>query len=391
MTTCSMIKDCLSLKSEIKLFEFEKSTLNLLIAAICGFFLLSYLYGIVNFLMYHHSAYNVTRDYPWGLLMVMYEFFVGLAMGLGMLGASILFFNLTSLRFLAKRAILFGLLSLVSGFSVFLFEIGHPITMVIYVALSGNFTSTLFWLGVFYPLFMFFSVLTFLGMGRKYEKLFALGTLVFALCSIMTAGSIFGFLNSTAFANGIYYPIQFVLSSIAMGILFLFLLLGVQGKSDNTSSALILLGKILGGITALLLIMSISRYLVGIYGELPERVEPIKYIYGTSRYMVWELFFALLLPLIILVLSKNYVRWLSFISVPALIGYFVSRYNLVDGLQLYPKLTLKTGEYQAVKTLITHYMPSITEIALSLGGLGVAIMCYYLAEKVFDLDVSKSA
>lgn len=391
MTTFSMLKDYMPLRNEIKLFEFEKSTLNLVIAAVCGFFLLSYLYGIVNFLMYHHSAYNVTRDYPWGLLMVMYEFFVGLAMGLGMLGASILFFNLTPLRFLARRTILFGLLSLISGFSVFLFEIGHPITMVIYVALSGNFTSTLFWLGVFYPLFMLFSVLTFLGIGSKYEKAFALGLFVFALCSIMTAGSIFGFLNSTAFANGIYYPIQFVLSSIAMGILFLFLIAGVQNKSEKASSALILLGKFLGAITALLLIMSISRYLVGVYGGLPERVEPISYIYSSSRYILWELFFALLLPLIVLVVSKNYVKWLTLISVPALIGYFVSRYNLVDGLQLYPKLTLKTGEYQAVKTLITHYVPSMTEIALSLGGLGVAIMCYYIAEKVFNLDATEGS
>ena len=384
MSTCSL-KEYISLKNEIKLFEFEKNTLNLAIFALCGFFLASYLYGIVNFLMYHHAAYNVTRTYPWGLLMVMYEFFVGLAMGLGILGASILVFNVEPLRFLAKRIILFGFLSLISGFSVFLFEIGHPITMVIYVALSGNVTSTLFWLGVFYPLYMVFSVLTFVNIGRNYEKMFAIGTLIFALCSIMTAGSIFGFLNSTAYANGIYYPIQFVLSGIAMGILFMFLILGIQGKLEASTGFNIMINA-LGIITALLALMSVSRYLVGIYGSLPERVEPITYIYTSSRYLVWELLLGLIVPFIVVTLFKNREKWLAFVAVPALIGYFFSRYNLVDGLQLYPKLTLKTGEYQAVKTLLTQYTPSLTEIALSIGGLGVAILCYYVAEKVFNLD-----
>jgi molybdopterin-containing oxidoreductase family membrane subunit len=377
-------KSYLPLKSEINLFNVEKNPITLVIMAFTALFLAMYLYGIINFFMHGHDAYNVTRQFPWGLLMVMYEFFVGLAMGLGILGASIVAFDIKPLRFLAKRALLFGLLSLFAGFSVFLFEIGHPVRMVIYVAISGNLSSTLFWLGVFYPLFMLFSVLAFVNVGRKNEKIMATLALVFAICSIMTAGSIFGFLNSTPFANGIYYPIQFLLSSVAMGIFLLLLWYGIN-KTGKTQDFDVMI-KLLGVIISILLLMSISRFLVGVYGNLPERALPIAYIYSSSNFLIWELFFGLVAPLLIILFASNKKQWLYIAAVPALVGYFFSRYNLIEGLQLYPKLMEKTREYQEAVTMITSYIPSLVEISLSIGGIGVAIVLYYVSNRVLELD-----
>lgn len=378
------LKNYLPLRSEINLFGVEKNPITLLIMALTVLFLAMYAYGIVNFFMHGHEGYNVTRQFPWGLLMVMYEFFVGLAMGLGIVGAGIIAFDIKPMRFLAKRALLFGLLSLFAGFSVFLFEIGHPIRMVIYVAISGNMESTLFWLGVFYPLFMLFSVLSFVNIGKKHEKLMAAMALLFAICSIMTAGSIFGFLNSTPFANGIYYPIQFLLSSVAMGMFFLLLWYGINKNIEKMNTELII--KLLGTVVGILLIMSISRYLVGIYSAMPARAEPVAYIYGSTNYLVWELFFAMVLPLLIIFFASNKAKWLSLAAIPALVGYFFSRYNLVEGLQLYPKLMQKTREYQEAAAMITGYVPSFTEVALSLGGIGVAIVLYYVSNRVLELD-----
>jgi len=42
-------------------------------------------------------------------------------------------------------------------------------------------------------------------------------------------------------------------------------------------------------------------------------------------------------------------------------------------------------EYQVPPTFI-EYMPSFAEIGVSIGGIGVCFVMYYLAEKLFNLD-----
>ena len=139
------INDYIPFKENIS-FNFEKTPVTLALAGVTIGLILFYLYGVVNFFAHGHHAYNVTREHPWGFLVASYEFFVAIAMGSIVVAASGIFFDIKVIQPLKKRLLIFGLLSLFAGFTAFLFEVGHPVTMVIYTALSGNVTSALFWL-----------------------------------------------------------------------------------------------------------------------------------------------------------------------------------------------------------------------------------------------------
>jgi len=49
---------------------------------------------------------------------------------------------------------------------------------------------------------------------------------------------------------------------------------------------------------------------------------------------------------------------------------------------------MKTREYQLPPEWI-HYFPSSTEIFISLGGLGIVFLLYYVGTKLFNLDADE--
>ena len=72
-------------------------------------------------------------------------------------------------------------------------------------------------------------------------------------------------------------------------------------------------------------------------------------------------------------------------SIIGMVGIFFMRYNLVHDTQLKPLQMLKKSEYQLAPTWV-HYFPSSAEIMISLGGLGLCILLYYVGTKAFNLD-----
>ena len=381
------LNDYLPLKENISL-GFEKTPVTIALAGITIALILFYLYGVVNFFAHGHHAYNVTREHPWGFLVASYEFFVAVAMGSIVTAASGIFFEIEVIKPLIKRLLVFGLLSLFAGFTAFLFEVGHPVTMVIYTALSGNGTSALFWLGVFYPMFMLFTMLTFISYAEKVgpTKLFALFAIIFANSSVLTAGSIFGLLNTRLFSSGIFYQIEFMATAILGGI-FLLTLITVMFKRDEFIEAVVALKKVSIAILSLLLIMYIVRYLTGIYGSVPGKVEAIQHIYHSTNFIVFELGLGIILPLFVAAFgSHKKIGAFCIASFFGLVGIMFSRINLVEGIQVVPLQTMKIKEYQEVPSLITSYTPSITELGIGVGAIGVFILFMFIAERVLELD-----
>ena len=69
------------------LLGFEKTPRNLLIATITLAFIAMFVIGVAMYVMYGHHVYNVTREHPWGLLIVVYIFFVVSSTGLCIIGS----------------------------------------------------------------------------------------------------------------------------------------------------------------------------------------------------------------------------------------------------------------------------------------------------------------
>jgi len=385
------LNDYLPLKENISL-GFEKTPITMAIAGVTIALILFYLYGVANFFAHGHHAYNVTREHPWGFLVASYEFFVAVAMGSIVTAASGIFFEIEVIKPLIKRLLVFGLLSLFAGFTAFLFEVGHPVTMVIYTALSGNVTSALFWLGVFYPLFMLFTVLTFVSYSKHIgpTKIFALFAIIFANSSVLTAGSIFGLLNTRLFSSGVFFQIEFMATAILGGI-FLLTLITVMFKKESYVEAVVALKKVSIAILSLLLIMYIVRYLTGVYGSVPGKADAIHYIYTSSNFLIFELGLGIVLPLFVAAFgSHKKIGMFCMASFFGLVGIMFSRINLIEGVQVSPLQTMKIKEYQEVPSLITSYTPSMTELGIGLGAIGVFILFMFLADRVLELDEVKA-
>lgn len=369
------------------LLEFKKTPLNIVVFLITLGLVGIYGFGVTEFLKHSHEAYNTTREHPWGFLVSAYEFFVALSMGTIAIASSAIFFNIQALKPLITRMLVFGLLALIAGFSVFLFEIGHPITMVIYTALSGHPTSALFWLGVFYPLTMLFTALTYIAHIRgKDSKFFSMMTLIFANSSILTAGSIFGLLNDNAFATGIFYQIEFIASGILGGIFLFSIIAKFFITTEKFKKGVLFLKSASIALISLLLIMYLVKFLQALYGDVPGKIEVVEHIFASPRFWLFEVLLGLLFPLVVAIWgSKEKIGIFCLASVFGLIGLMAARINVVEAVQIVPKQLMKITEYQVPPSII-KYTPSITEWSIGLGSIGVFILLIYLAESILKLD-----
>jgi molybdopterin-containing oxidoreductase family membrane subunit len=389
MNLISKIKEYLPIKEEIS-FKFEKNGANMLLAGATALLLLLYLYGVFGFLQHGHHAFNTSREHPWGFLVSAYEFFVALSMGTIALASSAIFFQIEAVKPLVKRMLMFGLLALIAGFSVFLFEIGHPITMIIYTALSGHPTSALFWLGVFYPLTMLFVFLTFVSFAKGNEpKLLAMFTLIFANSSILTAGSIFGLLNNNPFSSGIFYQIEFIASGLLGGIFLFSIIAKFFIKTEKFKDGVVLLKKTSIALISLLLIMYFVKYITAVYGNVPGKIEIAEHIMESPSFIIFEVGLGLLFPLLVAIFGdQEKIGRFCLASIFGLIGLMVARVNVVEAVQLVPKQLLKIKEYQLPPSIV-EYSPSAVELSIGIGALGVFVLLIYIAERVLVLDRAK--
>ncbi|WP_294955434.1 NrfD/PsrC family molybdoenzyme membrane anchor subunit [Sulfurovum sp.] len=381
-----MMKDFIPLKENIHI-NLNFSMVGKIVAAASVILIGFYLFGVVNFLEHGHHAYNTTREHPWGFLVSAYEFFVALSMGTIAIATSAIFFDIKALKPLVKRMLVFGLLALIAGFAVFLFEIGHPITMVIYTALSGHPTSALFWLGVFYPLTMLFTAITYvLYVKGKESKVYSMLALIFANSSILTAGSIFGLLNDNAFASGVFYQIEFIASGILGGIFLFSIIAKFFITTKEFEKGVLLLKGASIALISLLLIMYLVKFLQAVYGDVPGKVEIVEHIFASPRFWLFEILLGLVFPLFVAIWgSKEKIGMFCLASVFGLIGLMSARINVVEAVQIVPKQLMKVTEYQLPPSIIS-YTPSMTEWAIGLGAIGIFIFLLFIAESVLKLD-----
>jgi molybdopterin-containing oxidoreductase family membrane subunit len=363
------------------------------LVGLAGIVLLAmYLFGAVTALIHGHHAYGVTRQHPWGLLIVMYIFFVGTSTGLAIIGSFGHIFGIKVYNRFGLRVSLLAIAMLLPGFAIILLEIGHPVTMMIYNMLSPGLTSAIWWMGTLYTFVLVFLIGEFIvGLtgNHKVSRLLGIGGLVADLAAFATLGSIFGYLVARPAVNGPFMPLYFILTAMVAGSFLIFLMYGIKYKNnfpEDIKPMLNTLAKVLGLLLAALLFFDFWYVMTGIYGHLPERGETISYILSTNSYWIAEILMGAVIPFAIILLSKGKnlaaLTWASFFG---LVGIFFMRYDMVHNAQVFPMQTMKIKEYQLAPSLV-EYTPSSTEWMIALGAIGLAILIYQVGTKLFDLE-----
>ncbi len=382
------IKEDFSIKS---LLGFKKTPLNILVSFMIIGLLLLLVWGLTQYLIHGHHAYNVTREHPWGLLISGYIFFVGTSTGLCVIASFGHVFGIKEFNHIGKRTTLLAIITLLPGFIIILSEIGHPVTMMIYNILTPGTTSAIWWMGTLYGLVLTFIILEFgfaLRGDHKWAVRFGIGGLIADISAFTTLGSVFAYLVARPIANGPFIPLYFLLTAIVAGAFFMFMIYGFKHKlnfPEEVEVTLVKLAKILGLLLVVTMFFEWWRMMTAIYGGMPERADTMMKIIGTSSFWI-EMLFAWAIPFVIILVSKGKaIKALFFAAIPALISIFLMRNDMVHFAQMAPMQMLKTKEYQLAPTWI-EYFPSSVEWAIAVGALGVCFLLYYVAEKAFDLD-----
>jgi len=375
------------------LMTFNKTPLNLLVAIITVVLIGAFLAGAAYYLMHGHHAFNVTRQHPWGILIAMYVFFVVSSTGLCIISSIGHVFGVKEFQQIGKRAIAGAIITILSGFAVIALEIGHPITMLIYNVLTPGLTSAIWWMGTLYGIYLCFIMLEFffltIKIDHKWSKIFGIGGLLSGLAAHSNLGAVFGFLISRPTANGVFYPVYFILSAMITGCYLIYLIYGFKYRNNYPESIramLLKLNKILGMLLGILIFFEAWKILTAYYGAMPERAETIIYAVTSPNFLVGELLLGMLIPFFIILISNaQAIKPMVYASLTGMVGIFFMRYDLVHDTLVYPMTMLKRSEYQLPPSLL-HYFPSLTEFAIGFGGIGLALLGFYLAEKIFNLD-----
>ncbi|MCI0501605.1 MAG: polysulfide reductase NrfD [Epsilonproteobacteria bacterium] len=374
-----------------ELLAFPKTPVNILLAVMIVSFIALFFIGVGIYLVHGHHAYNVTREHPWGLLIAVYIFFVVSSTGLCIVGSLGDVFGFKDYMEISKRAIFGSIVTIMAGFAVIAFEIGHPVTMLIYNVLTPGFTSAIWWMGTLYGLYLTFMIIEFVFLLKhdmKMAKIFGLSGLLIGLAAHSNLGGVFGFLNARTISNGVFYPTYFILTAFITGIYLAYIMYGFRYKLNFTESGtkmLVNLGKIQALLLSILIFFVTWKMLTDIYGGMPNRAEVAIHILGSMTFWA-EVILAMVIPLFIILRSGGAnIKAMFWASLSGMVGIFFMRYNLVHDTQLKPLQMLKTTEYQLVPTWV-EYFPSGTEIMISLGGLGICLALYYVGTRVFDLD-----
>ncbi|KKK81043.1 hypothetical protein LCGC14_2817450, partial [marine sediment metagenome] len=223
---------------------------------------------------YHH-AYGVTREIPWGLLISTYIFFVVTSTGLCIVSSIGHVFGVKAFMPIGQRAVFLAIVTICSGFVAILLDIEMPFRMMLYNAISPNFTSNIWWMGTLYGAYLFFMILEFGMLLIKWHRLAlycGLIALVSGIAAHSNLGAIFGMLHGREFWYGPYMPIYFILSAMMSGcatiMLFTWIAYKVNHKTmeQEMRDSMSAVSKLCVLLIAILMFFTTWKILTGLVG-----------------------------------------------------------------------------------------------------------------------------
>ncbi len=356
-------------------------------------------FGIHAFFAGHEHVYGVTREVPWGLLIATYVFFVVTSTGLCLVSSIGHVFGVQALMPIAKRSVFLAIATIVSGFLVIAFEIENPWRMAIYNVISPNLTSNIWWMGTLYGAYLFFMLIEFalLQMERhKIAGLFGLMGVVSGIAAHSNLGAVFGLLNAREFWHGPYMPIYFIASAMLSGcaavMFFTWLAYKTNGweMDESLKKALSVTAKLGLLLICVLAFFDTWKVMSGIAGHPPGKYEAtmelIKGGYATN-FWLGEVGLGMAIPFLILLFTRFRSTTAMFLAGGlGIIGIFFMRYDLVVVGQIVPHFH---GMHIVDIPHLYSYAPTLHEIMVSLGGVGLCGMLYLMGEKLFRGHLSE--
>ena len=371
--------------------EVARPGVNLLTALFGLLLVTGVMTGCYAFIAGHEHVYNNTREMPWGILISTYAFFAITSTGLCLLAAISHVFGGNRLAPLGNRLVWGSIITIMSAFAVIGFEIENPHRMLLYNVISPNLTSNIWWMGTLYGLAVGFMLVEFwliLTKQFKMAVILGVGGALAEVAANTCLGGVFATLPSRPFWYGGMLPVYFLscafLSGAAMAIIFNHAAVAIRKRDFETAEfeGIQTAGKIL---LLMLILVSVGTFwrMVSFYvgGTYEGRLAADALLTGplSSNFKLFEISIGLVGPILILVMSRlKSVPAMSAAALMAIVGMFFARYDMVVAGQLVPMFL----GYDNLPNYL-EYSPSIGEILVVLGGIGLTGSAFLLGERFF--------
>ncbi len=348
-----------------------------------------------------HWVTGMTNSVVWGLPHVFAVFLIVAASGALNIASIGTVFNKPDYKPLGRLSGLLAAAMLVAGLLVLVLDLGRPDRLLVAMT-TYNFTSIFAWNIFLYTGFLAITIAYLWTMaerkGNKFQR--PVGTFAFLWRLALTTGtgSIFGFLvGRTAYDTAILAP-MFVVMSFAYGLAVYILVLMASFDWDGRPigpAMLKRLKNLLGLFVASVLYFTLVYHLTNLYGAKHADLESFILmsggIYTVLFWLGWVVIGGLL-PLGIVYhpdLGKDR-NWVAAACGFVILGGFAALYVVIIGSQAYPQemfpgqTVLAFGAPGDIGGAVAPYAPSLPELLLGIGGVGVAMLIVAVGIRVLQ-------
>jgi molybdopterin-containing oxidoreductase family membrane subunit len=342
-----------------------------------------------------HWVTGMTNQVIWGTPHVFAVFLIVAASGALNVASIASVFNKAPYKPLARLSGLLAIALLVGGLSVLVLDLGRPDRLIVAMT-KYNFKSIFAWNIFLYTGFMVIvAVYLWFMMEHKMNRFYkpaGMAAFLWRLALTTGTGSIFGFLVARqAYDEAIMAP-MFIIMSFAFGLAFFILvLMAAMGGSGRVLGDRLLqrLKNLLGVFVAAVLYFTLAYHLTNLYITEHHGVEAFILRDGgiyTRVFWLGQVLVGGILPMLLFWLpglSRSRIA-IALGALLVIVGGLAQVYVIIIGGQAYPLVMFPGMEESSsfFDGVVASYAPSLPEVLLGLGGVGLALAATAFAIKV---------
>ena len=381
-------------KTEYMVVEFSKATF--IYGIIASIFIALGLFSFVTLEHEDHWLTGMNNQIVWGLPHVFAIFLIIAASGILNIASISSVFNIKIYKSLGRLSALLAICLLTGGLIVLVLDLGRPDRLIVAMT-TFNFKSIFAWNIFLYSGFVgVIAIYLWMMFEARYNKFVSkVGTFAFVWRVTLTTGtgSIFAFLVAKDGYGTLMAPL-FIALSLLLGTAIFYKILYWMDKGLNIPLGPEIISrfrKLLIYFIFTVFYITILSHLTSLYVTKNHGFE-IFLLFSNNiyTYLFWfcQIIIGTLLPLGILYnkkLSKSSLG-LLLASILVIFGGFTMLYIIIISAQAYP-LDLFPGYSESSSFYdgsIATYTPSIYELMLGLGGVGISAAIYIFAIMVLD-------
>lgn len=342
-----------------------------------------------------HVLFNANDVLIWTLPLGVYIFLALASSGLTLLSALPLVFGVKKFEPVAKRLVFLAIATLCGGFVSIGLELGSVFHMI-YIMLSPNLSSPIWWMGAIYSLELVVLAVKFWKMHTgdyhsSFSKFLGTASFLLALVAPLMIGSVFGLTESRATYFGplmsIYCLLMALLSGTALFILYSMVVGRVAGSGSAGEHPAVIddFCRIFTYVTGVVVVFTVLRFIMESATTIPAFLvyHQFAHAFGVWHGFHLDVVVGLFLPFVLLLIPsvRQSAGGKIVTSGLILLGTLAMHMEILLAGQSHP-----VGPKAEQFPQYVQYVPSVWEWLVLVFALAVMLLLYTLGERYLKLN-----